>query len=90
MQLQLDRISDETVRAGYQCTCGCKPALEYTRDAETVENTCCCGTHFAVGPDAEERLASLRDLRLEVEEFTAPWGGQVEAAWAIGTGRMGD
>jgi len=90
MQLQLDRISDDSVRAGYACTCGCKPALEYSKGAETAESTCCCGTHFAVGPDAEERMAALPDLSLEVQEFTAPWGDQVDAAWAVGSGKMRD
>lgn len=90
MQLQLDRVSDDTVRAGYRCTCGCQPSLEYSQGGETVESTCCCGTHFAVGPDAEARMSALDDLRLEVEEFSAPWGAQVDAAWAVGTGRMGD
>ena len=86
MQLQLATQSETLVRAGYLCTCGCKPSLDYERGAARVEETCCCGTHFVVGPEAETHLNVPDGLRVEVQEFTAPWGETIEAAWAIGSG----
>ena len=87
MQLQLATQSDRVVKAGYLCTCGCKPSLEYERGTDRVEDTCCCGTHFVVGLDTESHLNVRDGFRVEVQEFTAPWSETVEAAWAIGSGK---
>ena len=50
-----------------------------------MDDTCCCGTHFVVGPNAESRLEGVEGSRIEVQEFIGPRAEPVEAAWAIGS-----
>ncbi len=87
MQLQLESTSADSLQAGYRCTCGCKPSVTVDRGAPPAEDMCCCGTHFVVGPDAESRLDLREGFRVEVQEFDAPWGQVLEAAWAVGSGQ---
>lgn len=87
MQLQLATKSENAIQAGYVCTCGCKPKVVYEKDSAEVDDTCCCGTHFVVGPDAESHLGVKQGFRTEVQEFVSPWGEPLEAAWAIGSGQ---
>jgi YHS domain-containing protein len=84
MQLTVLSATDATVQAGYSCPCGCKPSVEYGRGAELVEEGCCCGNHFAVGPDAAASLSPKTGFHPEVQAFEAPWGERLEAAWLVG------
>lgn len=86
MQLQLATMSETAVQAGYACPCGCKPSVVYEKGLAEVDDMCCCGTHFVVGPDAESHLDVKEGSRSEVEEFVSPWGEALEAAWATGSG----
>jgi len=86
MQLLPETKSDSSVQAGYVCTCGCKPQVMYEKGLEKAEDVCCCSTQFVVGPDAESRLTPQDGFRVEVQEFEAPWGESLEAAWAVGSG----
>jgi YHS domain-containing protein len=72
------------LRAGYSCPCGCTPALEYMRGSDVVEEGCCCGNEFAVGPRASASLQPKVGFRPELETFDAPWGERLEAAWSVG------
>ena len=84
MQLTLVETDSDTLRAGYACPCGCTPAVEYGRGAALVEDGCCCGNHFAVGPDASASLHPKAGFTPEVQSFEAPWGEGLEAAWLVG------
>lgn len=84
MELTVLEADGSHVRAGYSCPCGCTPSVEYARGGERVEEGCCCGNHFAVGPGAAAGLSTRAGFRPELQTFAAPWGEQVEAAWLIG------
>lgn len=84
MQLKLTPRSDTTLLAGYECPCGCTPAVTYSQGSDSVEEGCCCGNQFVVGPSASSKLQLKDGFYAETETFTAPWGDQLEAAWAIG------
>ena len=84
MQLKVTKQSDSTVEAGYSCPCGCTPAVLFSRGSDSVHEGCCCGNDFVVGPGASTRIHLKDGFHAEAETFTAPWGDQVEAAWAIG------
>lgn len=84
MQLNVLEGDDLHLRAGYNCPCGCTPAVEYTRGADLVEEGCCCGNHFAVGPRAAASLPSKAGFRPELQTFDAPWGEPLQAAWSVG------
>lgn len=72
------------VRAGYSCPCGCTPSVDYARGTELVEEGCCCGNTFAVGPRAGASVTPRAGFRPELQVFDAPWGERLEAAWSIG------
>jgi len=72
------------IHAGYSCPCGCTPSVQYARGTELVEDGCCCGNHFAVGPGAAASLGSKPGFRPELQTFDAPWGERLEAAWLVG------
>ena len=74
------------VLAGYSCPCGCQPRVSYQRGGPEATDTCCCGNHFAVGPRATARFASHPADQLEVQTFAAPWGEELQAAWALNVG----
>ena len=84
MQLTVIEAMPDHVRAGYACPCGCTPAVEYVRGADLVEEGCCCGNQFAVGPRAGARLSPKAGFRPEQQSFDAPWGERLEAAWLVG------
>jgi hypothetical protein len=84
MELQVVKKSEEAMSVGYACTCGCKPRVTYERGASSVDDTCCCGTHFVVAPDAGSQVEPQPGLRTEVQGFMSAWGEPLEAAWAIG------
>lgn len=84
MQLTMADAGDTSLRAGYSCPCGCTPSVEYARGAEIAEEGCCCGNHFAVGPDAAASLAPKPGFTSEIQPFDAPWGQRLEAAWLVG------
>ena len=84
MQLKVTRESDTTVEAGYDCPCGCTPAVTFSEGSSPVEDACCCGNQFVVGPGAAAKIQVKDGFHTEAQTFEAPWGDQVEAAWAIG------
>ena len=90
MQLTLSETSPASLRAGYSCPCGCTPSVEYPRGAALVEEGCCCGNQFAVGPAAGAHLLPTDDFRSEFQTFAAPWGERLEAAWLVGPSTHGE
>ncbi len=84
MELTLLEADATGLRAGYSCPCGCTPSVAYSRGAELVEEGCCCGNHFAVGPRAAASLNPTPGFRPELQTFDAPWGERLEAAWLVG------
>lgn len=84
MQLTVLEADATHLRAGYSCPCGCTPSVEYARGADLVEEGCCCGNHFAVGPQASASLQPKAGFHPELQTFDAPWGEHLEAAWSIG------
>ena len=84
MELTMIQAEAGTVRAGYNCPCGCTPSVEYARGAEPAEEGCCCGNQFAVGPRAAASLTPTPGFRPELQTFNAPWGEPLEAAWLVG------
>jgi Uncharacterized conserved protein len=90
MQLTVLDDSPTSVRAGYACPCGCTPSVEYQRGDDLVEEGCCCGNHFAVGPRATDSLVPKAGFRTESQAFAAPWGERIEAAWLVGSSKHED
>ena len=84
MELTILESSEASIRAGYSCPCGCTPSVVYERGARAVAEGCCCGNHFAVGPQASSGLEPAGGFRLESTPFRAPWGEGLEAAWLVG------
>lgn len=84
MQLKVTTTSDTSLEAGYECPCGCTPAVTFSRGSDPVEEGCCCGNHFVVGPHASSKIQLEDGFHAEAQTFTTAWGDEVEAAWAIG------
>jgi len=84
VQLVILESSAESIRAGYECPCGCRPSVLYERAGGPVHEGCCCGNEFAVGPDGGPSLGEKADFRTESSNFQAPWGDPLVAAWLIG------
>ena len=84
MELTLIEGDTTTLRAGYRCPCGCTPSVAYTRGTALVEDGCCCGNQFAVGPRAAASLGVKEGFRPELQAFDSPWGERLEAAWLVG------
>ena len=84
MELTVLDATPDHIRAGYACPCGCTPAVDYARGADLVEEGCCCGNHFAVGPRAAASLSPKSGFRPEQQAFDAPWGERLQAAWLVG------
>lgn len=80
MELTIAQVSDEQVKVGYECPCGCRPKVRYEKDGPAVDSRCCCGRSFVVGQDHESReeIAQERVIR---SSFSAPWGETVPAIW---------
>ena len=90
MQLKVDETSSSSVRAGYSCPCGCTPAVDFRRGGHLVEEACCCGNHFAVGPQAGASLSPRPGFQYELQTFATPWGERIEAAWLVGPSTHGN
>lgn len=84
MELTVLETGQEALRAGYSCGCGCTPVVEFARGDELVEEGCCCGNRFAVGPRAAASLTPKPGFRPELHVFDAPWGEPLQAAWLVG------
>lgn len=84
MELIVLEADNSHVRAGYSCPCGCTPSVAYARGAELVEEGCCCGNQFAVGPGAAASLPAKPGFLPELQRFDSPWGERLEAAWSVG------
>lgn len=84
MELTILESTADHLRAGYSCPCGCTPSVAYTRGSIPVEEGCCCGNQFAVGPSAAASLTETTGFHREHETFKAPWGERLEAAWLVG------
>ena len=84
MELKVTKRSETTFEAGYDCPCGCTPAVTYTKGSDPVEEGCCCGNQFVVGPGESHKIQLKDGFHPETESVIAPWGESVEAAWAIG------
>jgi YHS domain-containing protein len=78
-----DVLDDGSISVGYDCPCGCTPAVTYSHGAAATSEGCCCGNEMVVGPDAHTHLASRPGYELKVVTVTAPWA-EVPVAWAIG------
>ena len=92
VQLMILETTPESLRAGYECPCGCRPSVAYARHGEAAYDGCCCGNEFALGPSDERRLARHGAFERETERLRAPWGEPLEAVWLIGpsTHALGD
>lgn len=84
MQLHVFETTGDTIRAGYECPCGCRPSVTYQRTSETVHDGCCCGNEFALGPRADAALGSKPGYHAEATSLDPPWGEPLKAAWLIG------
>jgi len=84
MQLSILETTADSVRAGYECPCGCRPSVTYLRVGTAVHDGCCCGNEFVVGPESEAWIAPRPGFRAEAQPFEAPWGVPLQAAWLIG------
>lgn len=84
MKLDILDTTADSVRAGYDCPCGCRPSVTYERAGSPAHEGCCCGNEFAVGPDASRTLGDKGGYRRETAAFEAPWGEKIAAAWLIG------
>jgi YHS domain-containing protein len=74
----------ETMRAGYDCPCGCQPSVSYAHHADAAYDACCCGNEFAFGLWADSRLVDRDGFVRSTERLEAPWGETLEAAWLVG------
>lgn len=87
MKLNLLTATEDSVRAGYDCPCGCRPSLAYERAGAPVHDGCCCGNEFAIGPHETRTLEAKAGYRQETTSFGAPWGETIWAEWLIGPSR---
>lgn len=80
--------TDVGANVNYDCYCGCDAgfALDRSQPDQPTES-CCCGNHILVGPDAGDRITSKLDdpaaYRLDVQTATMPWGQPLQVAVAI-------
>jgi YHS domain-containing protein len=84
MQLRILETTPDALRAGYDCPCGCRPDVSYSRHAEAAYDACCCGNEFALGPAAEMGLSERIGFAREISSVLAPWGEPLAATWLIG------
>jgi YHS domain-containing protein len=83
LRLVVTPRTESEVLAGYSCSCGCTPQVTYARGGPEATDACCCGNQFVVGPRATTRVASGPADRIETQIFAAPWGEELQAAWAL-------
>lgn len=89
MHLRIDVKPDSSIFASYTCPCGCNPGVALKAGTDVATEGCCCGNEFAVGHGARRSLesrgfAARPGFALQVIPVQAPWGEQIDAAWAIG------
>ena len=84
MQLNILESTADSVRAGYDCRCGCTPTVDYRRSGPTMHEGCCCGNEFHVGPKAASELMPGVGFHAEHAQFVAPWGETLHASWLVG------
>jgi len=84
MEVTRLEADDASLTAGYSCPCGCTPVVQYRRGGGIVEDGCCCGNQFAIGPHAAASLSPRVGYERELQGFDAPWGERLEAAWLVG------
>lgn len=80
--------TDVGANINYDCYCGCDAGFALDRSrADQPTESCCCGNHILVGPDAARRIsAKVEDAdryRVDVQTVTMPWGQPLEVALAI-------
>jgi YHS domain-containing protein len=85
VQLNILETTPDSVRAGYDCGCGCTPSVEYVRSATFAHEGCCCGNEFLVSSDASAGMAPSPGFHEERAEFVAPWGQTLHATWLVGS-----
>ncbi len=84
MHLTILEATSDTLRAGYECPCGCHPDVTYLAGQEAALDVCCCGNEFAVGALGGTSLVERSPFRREAHAFAAPWGAPLEAVWLVG------
>jgi YHS domain-containing protein len=84
VQLVILESTLESVRAGYECPCGCQPSVSYRPQAAVATDACCCGNEFAFGPSAHVDLADRAGFERFTEPLQAPWGEALAAVWLVG------
>jgi YHS domain-containing protein len=90
MQLLILESRPESLRAGYECPCGCRPSVAYAHRAGAAHDTCCCGNEFWVGPSGEIGSTGRAGFERSTESFVAPWGEDLEATWLVGPSIHGE
>ena len=90
MQLTIFETTPHSLRAGYECPCGCRPSLTYARHADAAYDACCCGNEFALGPSDDIGLVDHDGFERLTERIQAPWGEALDAAWLIGPSSHAD
>ncbi len=80
--------SEVGANVNYDCYCGCDAGFALDRSqVDQATESCCCGNHILVGPDAAARiipkLEQAASYRIDVQTVTMPWGQPVEVALAI-------
>jgi YHS domain-containing protein len=90
MQLSILETIADSLSAGYECPCGCRPTVAYARHGDVAYDACCCGNEFAFGPSAHVSLADRGGFERSTERLQAPWGEVLEAAWLIGPSTHSD
>ncbi len=84
LNLTSNALDEQSVSVGYQCPCGCSPAVTYHHHQAVVTEGCCCGNQMAVGPDAPARLEVREGFEVRVASVSTPWRQHLPVAWAIG------
>ena len=82
--------TDVGANVNYDCYCGCDAGFALDRSqADQPTESCCCGNHILVGPDAGQRITAKLDApdayRVDVQTVAMPWGQPLEVAVAIPT-----
>ena len=80
--------TDVGANVNYDCYCGCDAGFALNRSqADQPTESCCCGNHILVGPDAGQHITAKLDepgaYRVDVQTVAMPWGQPLEVAVAI-------
>jgi len=63
VQLTILESTAHSVRAGYDCPCGCHPSVTYAPHDAAAYDACCCGNEFVVGAEISPPRGPLPDPR---------------------------